>query len=560
MGKKKEEERKLGRSLMKDKHGKKHHSKNSLRHTSELQDGQDFNRINFKSITEQTDVDSFLATAELAGTDFTAEKLNINLIEPTPVAGVLSKEERKKVELIQADHKSMLRIPRRPPWDRSMDAEELSQAERESFLKWSRTLSHLQEKDGIVMTPYERNIEFWRQLWRVIERSDVVVQIVDARDPLLFRCEDLSLYVNEVDPKKMNLLLVNKSDFLTQKQREEWAKYFDEVGIEAAFFSATLEDVEEGVDRLNLADVEEEEEEEEEEKEEEEEEGKEEKEEKEEEEEEEKEKEEEKEEESFQDAIRECQKDLDHLTQSSQRASEPSVPQDKTPSVHSKFRNSPKLLTRKELIEFFKNIHTGTRLNNSYVTIGLVGYPNVGKSSTINSLLQEKKVSVSVTPGKTKHFQTLFLTEDILLCDCPGLVFPAFVATKAEMIISGILPIDQMKDHVPPMNQLLSHIPRPVLEARYGIRIPPPLEGEDPNRNPTSEEFISVYGYMRGFMTPRGIPDHPRSARYVLKDYLSGKLLYCHCPPGRSQGEYHQCVVQKLRTYVKPTPHQLSAL
>ena len=42
-----------------------------------------------------------------------------------------------------------------------------------------------------MITPFERNLEFWRQLWRVIERSDIIMQIVDARNPLLFRCEDL---------------------------------------------------------------------------------------------------------------------------------------------------------------------------------------------------------------------------------------------------------------------------------------------------------------------------------------------------------------------------------
>ena len=36
-----------------------------------------------------------------------------------------------------------------------------------------------------------------------------------------------------------------------------------------------------------------------------------------------------------------------------------------------------------------------------------VGYPNVGKSSTINTLLNDKKVPVSATPGRTKHFQVL---------------------------------------------------------------------------------------------------------------------------------------------------------
>jgi hypothetical protein len=41
-------------------------------HTSELQDGTDWNRINFTSVTEQNSLDEFLSTAELAGTDFEA--------------------------------------------------------------------------------------------------------------------------------------------------------------------------------------------------------------------------------------------------------------------------------------------------------------------------------------------------------------------------------------------------------------------------------------------------------------------------------------------------------
>lgn len=45
--------------------------------------------------------------------------------------------------------------------------------------------------------------------------------------------------------------------------------------------------------------------------------------------------------------------------------------------------------------------------------------------------------------------QTLYVEPGLCLCDCPGLVMPSFVSTKAEMICSGILPIDQMRDHVP---------------------------------------------------------------------------------------------------------------
>lgn len=69
----------------------------------------------------------------------------------------------------------------------------------------------------------------WRQLWRVLERSHLVVQIVDARNPLNFRCEDLESYVLDVEGTegeqgtgrgfRRNLLLINKSDLLTAKQR-----------------------------------------------------------------------------------------------------------------------------------------------------------------------------------------------------------------------------------------------------------------------------------------------------------------------------------------------------
>ena len=49
--------------------------------------------------------------------------------------------------------------------------------------------------------------------------SDVIVQIVDARNPLLFRCEDLESYVKEVGKDKVNVILLNKADFLTDEQR-----------------------------------------------------------------------------------------------------------------------------------------------------------------------------------------------------------------------------------------------------------------------------------------------------------------------------------------------------
>ena len=47
--------------------------------------------------------------------------------------------------------------------------------------------------------------------------------------------------------------------------------------------------------------------------------------------------------------------------------------------------------------------------------------------------------------------QTLNVGAEVSLCDCPGLVYPSFVSTKAEMVVNGILPIDQLRDHIPPV-------------------------------------------------------------------------------------------------------------
>jgi large subunit GTPase 1 len=170
--------------------------------------------------------------------------------------------------------------------------------------------------------------------------------------------------------------------------------------------------------------------------------------------------------------------------------------------------------------------------NSRKTQIGLVGYPNVGKSSTINALIGAKKVSVSSTPGKTKHFQTIHLSERVLLCDCPGLVFPNFATTKAELVCNGILPIDQLREFTGPAGLVAKRIPQVFLEALYGMKIiTRPLE-EGGTGRPTAEEVLNAYAKARGFTrTGQGQPDESRAARYILKDYVNGKLLFCQPPP-----------------------------
>ncbi|XP_068175209.1 large subunit GTPase 1 homolog [Antennarius striatus] len=518
----------LGRALIKDKlhAGRGNKRGDSWLHTSELNDGYDWGRLNLQSVTEQSSMDDFLATAELAGTEFVAEKLNIKFVPAEARAGLITAEERTRLAKLHEDNKHFLRIPRRPHWDESTSPDALQQAEKDSFLEWRRELAQLEEEQKLILTPFERNLEFWRQLWRVIERSDILIQIVDARNPLLFRCPDLESYVKEVSEHKVNMLLVNKADLLTRKQRLAWAKYFQKQGLRVVFWSALAES--------NRLDAEE--------------------------------KGMELEDPDSKDSDSENEPDNEDLTQMGEDGGEVVKTEDEEHGIEDEqpgpieeeeededwhtcsedgeeeermsgssnksfFHNSSHLLHKDELLNVFKAAHIGPRCKEGQLTVGLVGYPNVGKSSTINTILRNKKVSVSATPGHTKHFQTLYVEPGLCLCDCPGLVMPSFVSTKAEMICSGILPIDQMRDHVPAVSLVCQTIPRYVLEGTYGINIIRPREDEDPDRHPTSEELLMAYGYMRGFMTSHGQPDQSRSARYILKDFVSGKLLYCHPPP-----------------------------
>ncbi|KAL8734853.1 MAG: hypothetical protein Q9166_001205 [cf. Caloplaca sp. 2 TL-2023] len=464
--------------------------------------------VKMRSVTEQGALDEFLSTAELAETDFTAEKMNnvkiIHTDQKNPY--LLSAAEERSTLRKQMDKRNRLTVPRRPHWDDRTTAQDLDKRERANLLEWRRGLAELQDNEDLLMTPFERNLEVWRQLWRVIERSDLVVQIVDARNPLLFRSEDLEKYVKEVDSRKNNLLLVNKADMMTLAQREAWADYFEKTGINYKFFSASLAKARNETMDGEYAGMED---------------------------------------------VAPLTKSQDAIPPEADKLAKEAIKIDikdeqdeedqwaSEENLEDEGDLRTRILTVDELEALF--LENAPELENPdpehphKTQIGLVGYPNVGKSSTINALIGAKKVSVSSTPGKTKHFQTIHLSPEVILCDCPGLVFPNFATTKAELVCNGILPIDQLREFTGPAGLVAKRIPQSFFEALYGVKVRTrPLE-EGGTGIPTAEEMLVAYAVARGFTkTGQGQPDESRAARYILKDYVSGKLLFCQPPPSDS--------------------------
>jgi len=231
-----------------------------------------------QSVTEVSSMEEFMAAASMAERDFKAERANVRIIsdDGAPTAALRARGAAAGSAGVGVGPGSArggsfgplstaalhdtpsgalrsMRIPRRPVWDGKTSAADLHRAEKDAFLEWRRSLAaeELRHGAGVLgaqsgadeahVTPFEKNIEVWRQLWRVVERSDVLVQIVDARNPLLFRCNDLEAYVRDVNPLKSVLLLVNKADFLTPRQRLAWARHFAAEGTHFVFFSAKRE-------------------------------------------------------------------------------------------------------------------------------------------------------------------------------------------------------------------------------------------------------------------------------------------------------------------------------
>lgn len=73
----------------------------------------------------------------------------------------------------------------------------------------------------------------------------MALQVLDARDPLRYRSEDLESYSVALHPTKGSVLLLNKADLLPAPLRSAWADYFEQQGVEYVFWSAKA-----GIDSL----------------------------------------------------------------------------------------------------------------------------------------------------------------------------------------------------------------------------------------------------------------------------------------------------------------------
>ncbi|KAF8146442.1 NUC091 domain-containing protein [Mycena galopus ATCC 62051] len=265
------------------------------------------------------------------------------------------------------------------------------------------------------------------ELYKVIDSSDVILHILDARDPLGTMCESVLEYVKKEKSHKQVVLVINKCDLVPN-----WvtARY------------------------------------------------------------------------------------IQHLT-----------PRFPTIAFHASPNHSFGKGSLIQLLRQFAQLHS----DKKQISVGFIGYPNVGKSSVINTLKSGKVCRVAPVPGETKVWQYITLTRRIYLIDCPGIVPTSAHDSETSTVLKGVVRVEALptpSDHIP---ALMARVKPVYLSRTYGVALP------DEGGQWEPEEFLDKLARMKGRLLKHGEPDLDAVAKIVLSDWVRGRIPFFVPPPERSE-------------------------
>uniref|UniRef100_A0A663MH72 Guanine nucleotide-binding protein-like 3 n=1 Tax=Athene cunicularia TaxID=194338 RepID=A0A663MH72_ATHCN len=293
----------------------------------------------------------------------------------------------------------------------------------------------------------EEKVSFWYdfaslkliEAITVIEASDVVLEVLDARDPMGCRCPQLEQAVTCSGGDKKLLLVLNKIDLVPKENLEKWLNYLKKEFPTVAFKSATLMK-----DRTMVR------------------------------------------------ALRRARVDLSRTTE---------------------------CFGSKCLLKLLQE-HGKTQ--NKAIQVGVVGFPNVGKSSIINSLKGVRACNVGLSRGVTKSMQIVHIDKQTKMLDSPSIIADPSNSALA-LALRSIIGTEESDsaDVLEGVEAILNHCSKQQVIMHYSI----------PDFRNT-EEFLTLLGRKRGMLKKGGIPDIEGVAKLLLCDWTGAKISYHSQPPG----------------------------
>lgn len=306
------------------------------------------------------------------------------------------------------------------------DLETLSKAVEENAEKYdvNKDVDRVREDSGIKDGQREwifgagMSRRIWNELYKVIDSSDVLLQILDARDPMGTRSPYIEKFLREEKPHKHLIFILNKVDLVPNWVTQRWVAILSSEYPTIAFHASMTHPFGKG-SLINL-------------------------------------------------------------------------------------------------LRQFAKLH----IDKKQISVGLIGYPNVGKSSVINTLRAKKVCKVAPIAGETKVWQYITLMRRIFLIDCPGIVYPS-AETDTEKVLKGVVRVELVQNPEDYIEEVIKRVRKEYLMKTYKV------EGWN-----TATEFLEKLAARTGKLLKKGEPDISQVAKMVLNDWQRGKLPFYVAPEG----------------------------
>jgi ribosome biogenesis GTPase A len=168
--------------------------------------------------------------------------------------------------------------------------------------------------------------------------------------------------------------------------------------------------------------------------------------------------------------------------------------------------------------ELIKILHKNLRAmkDKEQLMVGVVGYPNTGKSSLVNLLRHSNATNVGTEPGTTKTTIIVDIDKKVSMLDCPG-VIPKTEddAGKAGLVLRHACKIDQSQvDPVPIVLELLEKVQMIDVLKLYHL-----------GQYKTGQEMLQQLARKKGQLRQATV-SIADAARTVLRDFSNGKFKY----------------------------------
>ena len=158
------------------------------------------------------------------------------------------------------------------------------------------------------------------------------------------------------------------------------------------------------------------------------------------------------------------------------------------------------------------------------ISVGVIGYPNVGKSSVINTLISKKSCKVAPVPGETKIWQYITLFKRISLIDCPGVVVDTAGDTETDSVLKGVVRAERLENPEDFIADVCERVKREHIAAQYK------LSKEEADWE-TKTQLLEIIATKAGRLLKGGEPCIRSAAITVINDFQRGRLPHYVAPP-----------------------------